>query len=121
MPELIIAITNTEAAKVAHEVNRAYCRAIGDHTQVPWNDAPDWQKESAIKGIKFHRQNPHADAAYSHDNWMKEKLQNGWKYGVQKDENLKTHPCIVPFDKLPTEQQAKDHIFKAVANALANL
>lgn len=27
-------------AQVAHEINRAYCQAIGDDSQPCWNDAP---------------------------------------------------------------------------------
>jgi hypothetical protein len=38
-------------ARAAHEANRAYCLALGDETQAPWHDAPDWQKESAIEGV----------------------------------------------------------------------
>ena len=33
-------LTDSERACIAratHEVNRAYCRAIGDSTQVPWD------------------------------------------------------------------------------------
>ena len=29
------------------------------------------------------------------------------------------HPCLVPYDELPQEQRAKDHLFGAVARALA--
>jgi hypothetical protein len=29
-----------EIAKVAHEVNRAYCQALGDFSQPKWEDAP---------------------------------------------------------------------------------
>jgi hypothetical protein len=42
-------------------------------------------------------------------------------YGEVKDAEKKTHPCIVPYKDLPPEQQAKDHLFKAVVSALAPL
>lgn len=41
-------------AKRAHEVNRAYCASIGDHSQPAWEDAPQWQKDSAIAGVRAH-------------------------------------------------------------------
>ena len=50
---------------------------------------------------------------------MREKVERGWQYGPLKDADLKEHPCIVPFDELPPEQQAKDHLFKAIVDALA--
>jgi len=58
-------------AQVTHELNAAYCRAIGDNSQKPWKDAP--------------------------------------------------HPCIVPFDELPLDQQIKDRLFRQTVHALAPL
>lgn len=31
----------------------------------------------------------------------------------------KTHPCLVEYENLPPEQRAKDHLFKAIVDALA--
>lgn len=105
-------------AIVCHEANRAYCRIIGDDSQVSWNDAPQWQKDSAIKGVIFCLENPDAPASANHDSWLKEKELAGWKYGAIKDADKKEHPCFVPYDQLPVEQQRKDALFKAVVSAL---
>jgi hypothetical protein len=107
-----------EIAKVAHQVNKAYCESIGDTSQVDWDDAPDWQKKSAITGVNMHTNNPLAGVEASHESWMKEKVDDGWVQGIKKDVKNKIHPCIVPFYKLPKEQQAKDFIFRAVVHAL---
>ncbi len=106
-------------ARVAHEINRAYCLAMGDESQARWDDAPEWQRQSAINGVHFHLNNPSADASASHTNWLKEKTEAGWVFGLVKDPEAKTHPCCVPFEKLPRSQQAKDHLFRAVVHALA--
>jgi len=108
-----------EIAKVAHEVNKAYCESMGDNSQVSWDDASQWQKESAIAGVRLHTDNPDVGPEASHESWMKHKEANGWVYGEDKDEVAKTHPCMVPFDELPPEQQAKDYIFRAVVHALS--
>lgn len=105
-------------AKVCHEVNRAYCQALGDNSQPPWESAPEWQQESIISGVILHLANPDAGPETSHESWMAEKIANGWKFGFTKNSERKTHPCIVPFDRLPTDQQAKDHIFRAVVHQL---
>jgi hypothetical protein len=110
--------TITIIAMVTHEANRAWCLANGDTSQTTWAHAPEWQRESAIDGVIFHLANPDADASASHDNWMKEKVDNGWVYGEVKDADKKTHPCIVPFEELPSHQQAKDRMFKAIVHAL---
>lgn len=106
--------------RIAHEVNRGYCHAIGDHSQVAWEDAPAWQRDSAVLGVKLHLADPSAGPEASHNSWMAQKLAEGWKWGEEKRPSLKLHPCIMPFDKLPVEQRAKDYIFRAVVLALAN-
>lgn len=108
-------------AQVCHEVNRAYCKALGDHSQPAWKDAPSWMKTSAMNGVDLHVNNPDAGPEASHESWMKEKESTGWKFGPEKDAEKKEHPCMVQFSKLPKEQQAKDFIFRAVVHALVNL
>ena len=106
-------------AKVCHEANRTYCQSIGDNSQLPWEEAAAWQRESAIKGVEFALANPNAPASTQHDAWLKDKLADGWVYGDVKDPNKKTHPCCVSYEQLPPEQQKKDALFKAVVAALA--
>lgn len=105
-------------AQVAHEINRAYCQAMGDNSQPSWDDAPSWQIESAVNGVFFHINTPDAGADASHNSWMAEKIENGWVYGEVKDPENKLHPCIVPFESLPKEQQAKDFLFRQVVHSL---
>lgn len=113
-------MTVEQIAQVAHEINKAYCDALGDNSQTTWEEAPEWQKTSAINGVNFHLSNPEAGADSSHNSWMKEKVDAGWVYGEVKDAEAKTHPCIVPFEQLPKEQQAKDFLFKQVVHSLKN-
>lgn len=111
MKILVIAI-----AKVAHEINRAYCAALGDETQVAWEDAPEWQRASAIAGVEMHLANPDATPEQSHESWLAQKLADGWAYGEVKDAEKKQHPCCVPYDQLPPEQKAKDYLFRAAVH-----
>ena len=106
---------------MCHEANRGYCKAIGDNSQLPWDEAPQWAKTSAINGVRFHLDNPNAGPSGSHENWLKEKEKEGWKYGEVKDPEKKEHPCFVPYDQLPKEQQAKDYIFTAIVKTLSSL
>lgn len=109
------------AAAVAHQINAAYCQAIGDNSQVPWDDAPDEIKASAEMGAKMHLENPDATPEQSHESWLANKLANGWVYGEAKDLEAKTHPCCVPYAELPAEQKAKDYIFRAAVHAVASV
>lgn len=111
-------LTNEQIARVAHEVNRAYCQALGDQSQPAWEDAPQWQRDSALLGVKLHTENPDAGPQASHESWMHQKISEGWTYGPVKAPKLKEHPCLVPFAELPLEQQAKDFLFRGVVHAL---
>jgi hypothetical protein len=110
---------HVKTARVCHEVNRALCDAFGDQSQAPWDDAEEWQRESAIKGVHFALANPEAGPAAQHDAWCRDKVAAGWTYGTVKDATAKTHPCLVPYDQLPPEQRAKDHSFRAVVRAMS--
>jgi len=113
-------MTRDQIARVAHEVNRAYCQALGDWSQPAWEDAPDWQKDSACHGVDLHLGDPTAGPEASHNSWMAQKIADGWIYGPHKSPDIKQHPCIVAFEKLPKEQKAKDYIFRAVVLALSS-
>ena len=102
-----------QCAKAAHEVNRAYCASLDDDTQVAWEVAPDWQKDSARNGVRA-ALNPDQQPEDSHESWMAQKVAEGWVYGDEKDPGKKTHPCMVPYNQLPASQRAKDSIFLAV-------
>lgn len=109
-----------QIAETAHEVNRAYCAAIGDHTQPNWDNAPDWQKESAVKGVLAHM-GKNLTPAESHQLWLDEKRMTGWKYGPVKDAAKREHPCFRPYDELPQEQRVKDYLFSAVVRSLKGI
>jgi hypothetical protein len=63
-----------QIAKVCHEVNRAYCQALGDDSQLPWDSSPEWQRESAMLGVKLHIDNPDAGPQAGHESWMAQKI-----------------------------------------------
>ncbi len=105
-------------ARICHEANKTLCEAQGDYSQLTWNEAPSWQCESAIKGVQFCIENPNAPASANHESWMQQKIDDGWKYGPVKDAEKKEHPCMVPYEQLPDEQKAKDHLFKSIVDGL---
>jgi hypothetical protein len=103
------------AARVCHETNRIAQIHAGEQISPPWDLAPDWQRESSIEGVKkaVEGQSPEQ----LHESWCDFKVKDGWRYGPNKDEVKKTHPCLVPYSELPVEQQLKDHLFSAVVQS----
>jgi hypothetical protein len=108
-------------ARVAHEINRAYCAALGDAARLAWEDAPEWQQQSVIAGVEMHLANPDATPEQSHESWLAQKIADGWIYGPIKDELTKAHPCCRPYAELPPEQKAKDYLFRGVVHALKSI
>lgn len=109
-------------ARAAHEVNRAYCQALGDTSQRPWAEAPEWQRDSARNGVRAVLSGgPSHTPERSHEGWLAQKFAEGWVYGPTKDAERKTHPCCVPYAELPEAQRAKDYVFLAVVRQVASL
>lgn len=109
-------VTVEQLAKICHNVNKAYCESQNDFSQPTWEEAPEWQKSSAINGVKYHLEND-VTPEMSHENWLKQKLDEGWVYGKDKNAELKTHPCMKRYDELPKFQRTKDSLFKAVVDS----
>lgn len=108
-------------ALVCHEANRAYCYTLGDFSQYWWETAPEWQKQSAIDGVRWQLEKLQTgkltSPADSHEAWTAAKKATGWTYGPVKDESKKQHPCMVSFEDLPIEQRRKDYIFSSIVRA----
>lgn len=66
-----------DIARIAHEANRALCATHGDHSQLPWDEAPEWQRASVLNGVIHKLDNPHAEASESHANWLALKTAEG--------------------------------------------
>lgn len=108
-------------AMMCHAINAAYCQSLGDDSQPTWDDAPDWQKQSIIAGVKMHIANPDTTPEQSHESWYKQKEAEGWAYGEVKDPEKKLHPCFLPYEELPQAQKAKDYLFRATVHLVKNL
>ena len=45
-----------------------------------------------------------------HEVWAENRIKQGWKYGEQRNDEQKTHPCLVPYENLPDEEKEYDRI-----------
>ena len=111
-------ISSLAIAVAAHEANRVYCQSIGDDSQLPWIEAPEEARQSAIAGVHAILAHEIASPEAAHEAWMARKIELGWTFGEVKDFEAKTHPCLVPYAELPTEQRVKDALFFAIVTSL---
>jgi class 3 adenylate cyclase/tetratricopeptide (TPR) repeat protein len=47
-------------------------------------------------------------AEITHDNWVGQRLADGWRHGQKRNDLQKEHPCIVPYDDLPESEKEYD-------------
>jgi ryanodine receptor 2 len=47
-------------------------------------------------------------AEHVHDTWAQRRMDEGWSYGSERDDQAKTHPCLVPYDELPEVEKDYD-------------
>ncbi len=43
-----------------------------------------------------------------HEVWSKNRMDQGWTWGPQRDDKLKTHPDLVPYDELTEVEKDYD-------------
>lgn len=43
-----------------------------------------------------------------HDVWAKNRIEQGWTYGEKRSDELKQHPCLIPYEELPEVEKDYD-------------
>ena len=43
-----------------------------------------------------------------HEVWAKNRMDQGWTYGAERNDVLKHHPCLIPYEELPEVEKAYD-------------
>lgn len=43
-----------------------------------------------------------------HDVWAVGRIEQGWTYGSERNDELKTTPCLVPYAELPDSEKEYD-------------
>jgi hypothetical protein len=49
-------------------------------------------------------------AKNAHDIWAVQRMAEGWTYGEKRDDNLKQHPCLIPYEDLPESEKEYDRL-----------
>jgi hypothetical protein len=106
-----------DIAFVAHEANRAMQALHADDVpSLPWFWEGRDLRHTAVSGVR--RVLAGVTPEQNHAAWCRDKVQQGWVFGVEKDVDKKRHPCIVRWESLPQEERAKVRLFYSIVKAL---
>jgi RyR domain len=47
-------------------------------------------------------------ARNAHDNWARQRVADGWRFGPERNDQKKEHPCLIPYDELPEAEKEYD-------------
>lgn len=43
-----------------------------------------------------------------HEVWAQTRISQGWTYGEERNDDKKTHPCLIPYEELPESEREYD-------------
>lgn len=111
-------LTTIKIARICHEAHKALCNALGEFGIESWGRLSRPRRDVCIGSVEAMIASPKVTSEMSHQMWLDHMVSTGWKYGPEKNPDLKEHPCIVPFSELPIEQKKKDELFAAIVRVL---
>lgn len=101
-------------AEACHEAVKIVSEQILSEDKKEWKLISSEDKSRLINAIRRTIDEKITDPAVAHGNWIVDMEKDGWKQGEEFSNENKTHPCMVPYDQLPTGQQTKDYIYLSI-------
>lgn len=99
-------LDDEDLARICHEAHLALRIGLNKSADDAHFDAlPQWRKDLVIGEVRMIREGrSHAEV---HQAWADQLREQGWRWGIYRDVQLKQHPNLVPYDQLPVAEQAK--------------
>lgn len=112
---LIAAVVNNVAAAisritVAQDPSIPVFKAWGE-TEQPW-------REKVLAAVDMHISHPDKTPEQAHDEWVAQRVADGWTYADARDDAKKEHPMIRPWVELPFERRVQDTVLHALVAEL---
>ena len=108
--------TLLDIAQECHAKNNELMMMNGEEQRGSWGTLDRHTKFITLKSVIKALENPNLTAKEMHDEWMNNKIEDGWKFGDVKDAELKTHPLIIDFELMNDVDKMKDQNFIDVCN-----
>ena len=106
------------AACVGYEAVRGLGLALGKVNLPTWQILPADLKAAhrlAVRRVLGGETEPHV----IHQEWVRQKLEEGWRRGREYDYARREHPHLAPWVELPEDNRMEYKIFIAVVRAFA--
>lgn len=94
----------SELPSTYRRANRAQVRDFGNKLQVIGCELSDVRDDQ----VQLTDDEVEILAALEHERWTSERVQDGWTFGVHRDDRAKTHPDLLPYVELSAVAKEKD-------------
>lgn len=115
-------LNREEIGKVAYAAAGAYQVAeLGAEPGPSWDDMDQEAKDQYLIGVDFYTENPEDGPKEMHNDWLGKKLDDGWQYGEELNEENKTSPWMVDYEELSAPDKVHDAIVHSVVRSMASI
>jgi hypothetical protein len=128
-PEAMLDAIRREASVhklVLVDVARLAYAAVAEHAwtfdgvDVSWDDLEEDARELFIQMVREYAAHPEWTAERQHQAWVDTRLLEDWHYGATVDYQRRRHPLLVPFRRLPREEQMRRRLIAGVVASLTS-
>jgi len=114
MDEIGVARIVIFISKLAHNAMADNCLQNYNINVPLWDDLPEDNRIAAFNLTAYTYDHPDITDKELHDEWVKTKLNDGWKYGIKLDNDKKENPNIVEYENIPLHFRISSNIFRNV-------
>jgi len=97
---------NDPAEAPLSHIHRQVYEKVSARIALTYRPAP--RDTSGVKLPKPIEQLTELLARNTHENWARQRLENGWRWGPERNDERKEHPNLVPYEQLSEADKEYD-------------